>query len=190
MKLLCAEYGKLGEIAYSVIGDNALLRNNDNFYIPTFIERLSCVPQLVLRVGKIGKCVGERFAGRYFDEVGVGIRFYADDLEKELLSKGLSSSMAYSFDGAAAISEWQKIENELDETEFSFVLNGLEINRMKVRELPLSPGKLVSRVSEFCMLKIGDLIYCGSPFRQKDLKIGDRLSICLDGRILLDFYLK
>ena len=70
------------------------------------------------------------------------------------------------------------------------MLNGLEINRMKVRELPLSPGKLVSRVSEFCMLKIGDLIYCGSPFRQKDLKIGDRLSMCLDGRILLDFYLK
>lgn len=190
MKLLCAEYGKAGEIAYSVIGDNALLRNNDNFYIPAFIGSLSCVPQLVLRVGKIGKCVGERFAGRYFDEIGIGIRFYADDLEKELLSKGLSSSMAFSFDGAAAISEWQKVENGLDEVEYSFVLNGLEVHRMKVRDLPLFPEKLISRVSEFCMLKIGDLIYCGGPFRQKELKIGDRLSMCLDGKILLDFYLK
>ncbi len=190
MKLLCTEYGNLGEITYSVIGDNALLRNNDDFYIPTFIKSLSCVPQLVLRIGKIGKCVGERFAGRYFDKVGVGIRFYADDLEKELLSKGLSSSMAFSFDGAAAISEWQKIGNRLDELEFNFVLNSLEVNRMKVQELPLSPETMISKVSEFCMLKIGDLIYCGNPFRQRSLKIGDRLSMCLDGRILLDFYLK
>ena len=190
MKLLCAEYGKLGDIAYSVIGDNALLRNNDDFYIPTFTKSLSCVPQLVLRVGKIGKCVSERFAERYFEEVGVGIRFYADDLEKELFGKGLPPSMAFSFDGSAAISGWQKLEKGVDEMEFRFLLNGTEMNRMKVCELDFSPKKLIARVSEFCMLKIGDIIYCGNPFRCKDLKIGDRLSMCLEGKVLLDFYLK
>ena len=162
MKLLCAEYNEAGEVAYNVIGDNALLRNNDDFYIPAFATELSCVPQVVLRIGKIGKHVAERFAGRYYEEVGVGIRFYADNLERELQGKGLSSSMAFSFDGAVAISEWQKMENELSEVEFRFMLNGLEVNRMKIRELLLSPEKIISKVSEFCMLKIGDLIYCGN----------------------------
>ena len=190
MKLLCAEYNEAGEVAYNVIGDNALLRNNDDFYIPAFATELSCVPQIVLRVGKIGKHVAERFAGRYYEEVGVGIRFYADNLERELQGKGLSSSMAFSFDGAVAISEWQKMENELSEVEFRFMLNGLEVNRMKILELLLSPEKIISKVSEFCILKIGDLIYSGNSFRQRVLKIGDRLSMCLGDRTLLDFYLK
>lgn len=94
MKLLCAEYNEAGEVAYNVIGDNALLRNNDDFYIPAFATELSCVPQIVLRVGKIGKHVAERFAGRYYEEVGVGIRFYADNLERELLATSLSPTAA------------------------------------------------------------------------------------------------
>ena len=68
MKLLCAEYNEAGEVAYNVIGDNALLRNNDDFYIPAFATELSCVPQIVLRIGKIGKHVAERFAERYYEE--------------------------------------------------------------------------------------------------------------------------
>ena len=91
MKLICAEYNKRGDVAYSVVGDNALLRNNDDFYIPDFAGHLTAEPHLVLRVSKIGKSVGERFAGRYYEEVGVGIRFHAEDLENSLLDKGLSS---------------------------------------------------------------------------------------------------
>lgn len=89
MKILCAEYNPEGRGTVVPIGDNALLRNNDDFYIPDFADRLSCSPQLVLRIGKLGKSVGERFAGRYFQEIGVGIRFYADRLEEELHSEGL-----------------------------------------------------------------------------------------------------
>ena len=97
MKLLCAEYNEAGEVAYNVIGDNALLRNNDDFYIPAFATELSCVPQVVLRIGKIGKHVAERFAGRYYEEVGVGIRFYADNLERELLAASLSPAAAITY---------------------------------------------------------------------------------------------
>ena len=104
MKLLCAEYNEAGEVAYNVIGDNALLRNNDDFYIPAFATELSCVPQIVLRIGKIGKHVAERFAERYYEEVGVGIRFYADNLERELLAASLSPAAAMAFDSSAAIS--------------------------------------------------------------------------------------
>ena len=64
------------------VGDDALLRNNDDFYLPAFGKEWSCVPQPVVRICKLGKCVSERFAGRYYEEAGMGIRFYADDLER------------------------------------------------------------------------------------------------------------
>ena len=65
MKILCAEYNAAGEVAIVPMGDDVLLRNNDDFYIPDFSSELSCVPQLVVRLCKLGKYVSERFAGRY-----------------------------------------------------------------------------------------------------------------------------
>lgn len=190
MKLLCADYSISGEVAYSVIGDNALLRNNDDFYVPGFTRRLSCVPQLVLKVGKIGKCVSERFAGRYYEEMGVGIRFYADDLAEELSAKGLPGDMAYAFDGAAAISGFWKRGTGCSVMEYSLLVNGEVVFRGKADELPLSPEKLVAQMSEYCMLKIGDLIFCGNSFRQVDLSIGDHLQMFMGADCLLDFYMK
>lgn len=190
MKLLCAEYNEAGALACSVVGDNALLRNNDDFYIPAFTREVSCVPQLVLKIGKIGKCVGERFAERYYEEVGIGIRFYADDLVEELSDKGLPTAMAYAFDGATAISVLGKIDGDICGFESRFELNGQEVFRGKVKDLPVSPEKFISAASEYCMLKIGDLIYCGNTFRQRGIKIGDHLQMSLNGKSLLDFYIK
>ncbi len=190
MKLLCAEYNASGEVAYDVIGDNALLRNNDDFYIPVFAGELSCVPQVVLRVGKIGKHVSERFAGRYYDEVGVGVRFYADDFGRRLSGMGLPAVMAYGFDGAAAVSVLKKCDSGLRDVEYSFRVNELEVFRGKMNDLPILPEKLIAGMSEYCMLKIGDLVYCGNSFRQKELKIGDRLQMFLGEDCLLDFHIK
>lgn len=187
MKLLGVEYNASGEVAYDVIGDNALLRNNDDFYIPAFASGVSCVPQLVVKVGKIGKCVGERFAGRYYEEVGIGIRFYADNLVESLSAKGLPTTMAYAFDGAAAISVLRKYDSAVAAIEYSLQLNGREVFRGKVNELSVTPEKLIAGMSEYYMLKIGDLIYCGNPFRQRDLKIGDHLQMFFQGESLLDF---
>lgn len=190
MKLLGVEYNASGEVAYDVIGDNALLRNNDDFYIPAFASGVSCVPQLVVKVGRIGKCVAERFAGRYYEEVGIGIRFYADNLVESLSTKGLPTTMAYAFDGAAAISELKKVDGDIREFEYCFWVNRQEMFRGKVSDQPLLPGKLVSGMSEYYMLKIGDLVYCGNTFRQRGLKIGDHLQMSLNGKCLLDFYIK
>ena len=75
MKILCAEYNDAGEVAVVPVGDDVLLRNNGDFYIPDYTQQVSGVPQLVVRICKLGKSVGERFAGRYFEEIGVGVRF-------------------------------------------------------------------------------------------------------------------
>ena len=180
MKLLCAEYNEAGEVAYNVIGDNALLRNNDDFYIPAFATELSCVPQIVLRIGKIGKHVAERFAERYYEEVGVGIRFYADNLERELLATSLSPSAAMAFDSGVS----------LEDMIFSFELNGESVLTGKVGEISQKPEKTLAVMSEYYMLKIGDFLFCGGVFRQRNLSIGDRLRVLLDGECFLDFQIK
>ena len=132
MKLLCAEYNEAGEVAYNVIGDNALLRNNDDFYIPAFATELSCVPQIVLRIGKIGKHVAERFAERYYEEVGVGILFMRT-IWKGNIGSFVISCGCDGFRSSAAISSMKSLAGvSLEDMIFSFELNGESVLTGKV----------------------------------------------------------
>lgn len=189
MKLLCAEYNGTGELSYAVVGDNALLRNNEDFYIPDFTGGVTCVPQIVLRVCRIGKGVGERFAGRYYEEVGVGVRFYADDLENVLLDKRLSPAMASAFDGSAAISSLLRREGSIEEWNCVLRVNDIVCQAWRVGDLPRTPEQLISGMSRYYMLKIGDFIYCGG-FPRLAVRAGDRLRVELNGVELLNFGIK
>lgn len=190
MKLLCAEYNKRGEDTFVVVGDNALLRNNDDFYVPSFARELSCVPQLVLRVCKIGKGVSERFASRYYEEGGLGIRFYADELERDLVSQGLPSIAASSFDGSAVISRLSKLEMGWEKRNYSLRLNGTLVFQGNVEDLPDKPEQLVARMTKYYMLKIGDFIYCGNSFRLSGLRLGDHLQGFWGDDCVIDFYIR
>ena len=189
MKLLCAEYNESGELAYSVVGDNALLRNNEDFYLPDFAGRVTCVPQLVLRVCKLGKGVGERFVGRYYEEVGVGIRFYAEDMECALLDRRLTPATASSFDGSAAISPLLRREGSVENWTCALRVNDEVCLERRVGELPRSPEQLIAGMSRFYLLKIGDFIYCGDIPRFA-VRAGDRLRLALNGDDLLDFQVR
>ena len=189
MKLLCAEYNEKGEQAYSVVGDNALLRNNEDFYIPDFTEKVSCVPQIVLRVCKMGKGVGERFAERYYEEVGVGIRFYADDLENSLLNKRLSPAMASSFDSSAAISSLTRRMGSIENWSYTLRVNDKVCHERRVENLPCPPERLIAGMSHYYMLKIGDFIYCGDT-SHIIIHVGDRLRLSLNDMELLNFGIK
>ena len=176
MKILCAEYNDAGEVAVVPVGDDVLLRNNGDFYIPDYTQQVSGVPQLVVRICKLGKSVGERFAGRYFEEIGVGVRFYADSLEEQLIAKKLPGIMAASFDSSCAISALMGIE-ETREANYK-------------KHLPVGIEKLVAFASEFHTLKIGDYLFCGHPFRFRGLRPGDKVQMTLDGKTMLDFRIK
>lgn len=189
MKILCAEYSPEGRGTVVPVGDNALLRNNDDFYIPDFAEGVSCSPQLVLKIGKLGKSVGERFAERYFQEVGVGIRFYADRLEERLRTEGLPAGVGSAFDGSAAISPLVDKE-QCDGLEYSFRVNGETVYEGNLQELPFSLERLISFASGFYTLKIGDFLYCGNRYRYRGLKPGDRLQMYFQGKMCMDFKLK
>lgn len=189
MKILCAEYNETPEVAIVPVGDDVLLRNNGDFYMPDFTEELSCVPQLVVRLCKLGKSVSERFANRYFEEIGVGVRFYADSFEKELEAKNLPGVMASSFDGSAAISGLVGLE-ECPEAELTMWVNENVVFSANKTKLPFSIESLIAYASEFHTLKIGDFLYCGNTFRYRGLKTGDRIRVSLNGVEKLNFEIK
>lgn len=187
MKLICAEYNDRQEMTVGVIGDNALLRNNDDFYIPGFSGELSCVPQLVLKMSKLGKGISERFAERYYEEAGVGLRFYADGLERALKQQNLPYGVASSFDHSAALSDLYPWTGQ---AVYAMELNEEKIFEESVADLPVGPDKLLSQASGYYMIKIGDFMYCGNPFRYRGIKINDHIRMCLNGVCILDFYVR
>lgn len=188
MKILCTEYNSAGEVAIVPIGDDALLRNNGDFYIPEFTEGISCVPQFVVRICKLGKSVSERFAFRYYDEIGIGLRFYADSLEKELIGKGLPAIVASSFDCSAAISPLERMTDR--NVSYRLFVNAEEVCRENLPDLPWGIDHLIVQASDFHMLKIGDLLYCGSKFRYRGLKRRDRILMLLGEKELMNFEIK
>lgn len=189
MKILCAEYNPDKDIAIIPVGDDVLLRNNDDFYIPDFTTRISCVPQLVVRLCKLGKSVSEKFAGRYYEEIGVGIRFYADSFEEELRAKGLPAGMASSFGGCAAISRLLP-KSDCGDAEYTMSVNGTPVFQSSLSAQPAGIERLISLASDFHTLKIGDFLYCGNLFRYTELKINDRIQVCFNGQELMNFNIK
>ncbi|MDR1757035.1 MAG: fumarylacetoacetate hydrolase [Culturomica sp.] len=188
MKLICAEYNSDDRMSPQVIGDNALLRNNNDFYYPDFTHELSCVPQVVLRACKLGKGVSERFASRYYDQIGVGVRFYADSLRKELFINGLGTGLASAFDDSAALSNLQPYRGE--DLTYSLRLNETTVFENRISALPVGIHAFISRASYYFMIKVGDLFFCGNPFCYSKLKVGDRIRAYLAERCLLDFFIR
>lgn len=187
MKILCAEFNAEGKTAVVTVGDDALLRNNEDFYIPEFAGCVSCVPQFVVRICKLGKSVGERFAHRYFEEVGAGIRFYADDYERELQEAGLPATGASAFDGSAAIGRLVGKE-ECGRADYAFQVNEKLVYGERLADFGRIE-RLIALASDFHTLKIGDYLYCGSSFRCR-VREGDRLRLCFQGKEWMNFKLK
>ena len=189
MKVLGVEYNVAGEIAVVPMGDDVLLRNNGDFYLPEFSREVSCVPQLVVRICKLGKSVSKNFAARYYQEIGVGVRFYADDLKKILQEKQLPVIVASSFDCSAAISGLV-IPEKGEVLHYSMWVNDMEVFSGNSSELPVGIDSLVSLASDFHTLKIGDFMFCGNTFRYRDLKIEDRIRVYFNEKKFLDFKIK
>lgn len=187
MKIICTEYNLEREMAIGMIGDNALLRNNDDFYIPDFAGTVSCVPQLVTRICKLGKGIPEQFAERYHEDIGLCVRFYADGLLSDLKQRKLPYGLAFSFDDSAAFS---KLISREEEQAYAMEINGKETFAGTEKTLPFCVDTLVAKASDYYMLKIGDFLCCGNPYRYTPIKIGDHIRMFLNGQCMMDFFIR
>ena len=191
----CLELGNKipTEPVFSLKPDTALHRNNDPFYLPDFSNNLHYELELVVRINRVGKCIEERFAHRYYNEVGLGVDFTARDLQYKQSEAGLPWEVAKAFDHSAAISPEffpiEKIEN-IQDLQFRCDLNGQPVQYGATSDMIFTIDRLISYVSKFVTLKIGDLLFTGTPAGVGALKIGDRLEGFLEEHKLIDIEIR
>lgn len=172
--------------------DSALLKSGKPFFIPDFSNEIHYETEIVVKISRLGKNIVERFAHRYYDELTVGIDFTARDLQLRQKEKGLPWEIAKSFDNSAAIGEF------VPKTEFADVQNlhfHLDINSQTVqsgntKDMIFSIDKIIAYVSRFFTLKIGDLIYTGTPAGVGRVAINDRLEAYIENKKLMDIHIK
>ncbi|HCE58739.1 MAG TPA: 2-hydroxyhepta-2,4-diene-1,7-dioate isomerase [Prolixibacteraceae bacterium] len=173
--------------------DSSLLRNNDPFYIPDWTNDVHHEIELVLKINRIGKNIEKRFAHRYFDEIGLGVDFTARDVQQKLKEKGLPWEKAKAFDQAAVLGNTFIKKEELNDAaniQFKLNINGNLVQYGNSNLMIFSFDDIISHISKYVTLKIGDLIYTGTPAGVGPVKIGDRLVGFLEEKILLDFEIK
>jgi acylpyruvate hydrolase len=173
--------------------DTALLRNNDPFYIPEWTNDLHHEVELIVRINRLGKNIDKKFAHRYFNEIGLGIDFTARDVQNTLKEKGLPWEKSKAFDHSAVVGpEFISIESLPDKNNIHFRLdiNGKTVQEGNSALMIFSFDTIISMVSKYFTLKIGDLIYTGTPAGVGPVKIGDRLEGYLESEKKFEFLVK
>lgn len=172
--------------------DSSLLKDGKPFFIPDFSSEIHYETELVIKVDRLGKNIAERFAHRYYHEVTVGIDFTARDWQRRLRAQGLPWELCKSFDNSAVIGTFIPLSEagNVNALSFHLDLNGKTVQEGHTQEMLFSVDRIIAYVSRFFTLKIGDLIFTGTPAGVGPVHIGDRLEGYLGDRKLLDFHVR
>ena len=171
--------------------DTAILKNNDPFYYPEFSNDIHHEVEVLVRINKQGKSIEEKFASDYYNEIGLGIDFTARDLQTIAKEKGLPWERAKAFNGSAPISTFiPKGDTDLTDLNFKLLKNGEEVQNGNTSLMLWPIDELISYVSKFILLKIGDIIFTGTPKGVGSVKIGDQLTGYMDDQLMFDFEIK
>lgn len=157
--------------------DLAILRGY-KFYIPDFTKDLHYEVELVVKINRVGKHIDEKFANKYYNEIGLGIDFTARDIQQECKAKGLPWEKAKAFENSAVLSKKfiKKSDLDLNNIQFSMLQNNTVVQSGVSSDMIFTFDKIIAYISQFVTLKIGDLIYTGTPAGVGPVKIGDTLT--------------
>src|SRR6056297_694351 len=159
--------------------DTAILLKKQPFFIPTFSEDVHYEVEVLVRINRVGKHIQKKFAHKYYDEIGLGIDFTARDLQQKLKDKGLPWEKAKAFDGAAVIGEkWLHKDSvtDINMLNFSLEKNGETVQKGNTELMLWKIDELIAYVSQFFTLKIGDIIFTGTPAGVGKVSAEDRLT--------------
>ncbi len=172
--------------------DTALLKNGEDFYYPDFTSDIHHEIELVLRICKVGRHIDEKFAHKYYDQIGIGIDFTARDIQQKAKEKGLPWAIAKGFDGSAPISEFVPITNfkNLNDINFSLKVDGETKQQGNTGMMLFNFNYMVAYLSKFFTLKTGDLIFTGTPKGVGPIAIGQKLEGFIEDEKLLEVHIK
>jgi 2-keto-4-pentenoate hydratase/2-oxohepta-3-ene-1,7-dioic acid hydratase in catechol pathway len=162
------------------------------FVIPEFSNDIHHEIELIVKINKVGKYIDAKFSHKYYDEISVGIDFTARDVQNELKAKGLPWEKAKSFDGSAVIGEFlpKKQFNSLENITFELTNNYKTVQKGNASHMLWKIDELISYVSRYFTLKIGDIIFTGTPEGVAAVKSDDVLEGFLEGNKLFSIQIK
>ena len=172
--------------------DSALLKDGKPFFIPDFSKQVDYETELVVRISRLGKNIAPRFAHRYYDAVTVGIDFTARDLQHKFRAEGKPWELCKGFDNSAVIGDFVPVNRfkDVQNLDFHLDIDGNKVQQGNTCNMIFKIDEIIAYVSQFYTLKIGDLLYTGTPVGVGPVRIGQHLEGYLEGEKLLDFYVR
>jgi 2-keto-4-pentenoate hydratase/2-oxohepta-3-ene-1,7-dioic acid hydratase in catechol pathway len=172
--------------------DSALVIRNRPFFYPDFSNDIHHEIEVVLKINRLGRSIGQAYASRYFSEIALGVDFTARDLQAECKAKGLPWEIAKAFDYSAPVSKFFPVSmfSDIHNLHFHLDINGKTVQTGNTVGMIFPFEKIIAYVSGFMTLKTGDLIFSGTPAGVGPVRIGDRLTAFIEEMKVMDFYVK
>lgn len=163
--------------------DSAILPKKNPFFIPTFSDDVHHEVEVLVKINKVGKHIAERFAHKYYDEIGLGIDFTARDIQSVCKEKGLPWEKAKAFDGSAVVGQfYSKSQFDLENLSFQLIKNDAVVQDGNTNAMLWKIDELISYVSQYFTLKKGDVIFTGTPAGVGKVSENDLLIGKIDGK--------
>ncbi len=172
--------------------DSSLLLNNHPFFLPDFSSELHHEVEIVLKISRLGKNIDRKFAHRYYDRITAGIDFTARDLQRICMQEGNPWEIAKAFDQSAVVGSFIRLDALPDphSIHFNLAVNDKIVQTGNTGHMIFSFDDIISYISRFMTLKIGDLVFTGTPAGVGRINMGDHLVATVEGQRLLDFFVK
>jgi 2-keto-4-pentenoate hydratase/2-oxohepta-3-ene-1,7-dioic acid hydratase in catechol pathway len=203
MKIICisrnyedyiAEFG--GQIPQEPLfflkPESAMITRNRPFFLPEFSQEIQYEAEITVKICKVGKYISEKFAHTYYQEIGLGIDFTARDLQRRAMQTGNPWEIAKAFDGSAIIGKFRNKSTlpDLNHIRFALHLNDKPVQQGYSGDMLFGIDKIISYISQFMTLKMGDIIFTGTPTGVGNVAINDHLTGYLESEKMLDFRIK
>lgn len=172
--------------------DSAILRDNKPFFLPSFSQSIHYETELLIKINRIGKNIQPKFAHRYFEEIGLGIDFTARDIQQRLIAAGKPWEICKGFDGSAVIGNFfdKKTFDNIQHVNFHLTINEKKVQQGNSSDMLFDYAEIISYISRYFTLKMGDIIFTGTPMGVGNVSIGDHLMGYIEDRKAFDFYVK
>ncbi len=172
--------------------DTAILLKKQPFFIPDFSQNVHHEVEVLVKINRVGKYIDKKFAHKYYDQIGLGIDFTARDVQDDLKTKGLPWEKAKAFDGAAVVGEWlSKTEiSDCNAINFSLMKNDITVQRGNTSQMIYKIDELIEYISKYFTLKIGDIIFTGTPAGVGKVNANDKLKGFIEDKELFSISVK
>ena len=170
----------------------AIINKGQPFFIPSFSNEIHYELEVIIKINRLGRFIEKKFSHKYYDEIGLGIDFTARDLQLELKKNGLPWEKAKAFDGSCLIGDWKnkKDFNNIDNIDFRLTKNDEIVQNSNTSLMLWKVDELIEYISKFFTLKIGDIIFTGTPAGVGKVQLNDKLKGYMNDNELLSINIK